>query len=134
MDKYDEMRRTFDESPYARLLGMKIEDLSEGYAKVSMRLSKEFLNWTGRAHGGLVASLADQASGCAMNSLGRTYFAVQFNIHYIASPQDGSRLVSEARAIHSGRTTGVCGISVYDDRGRIIAHATSTVVGIDRRS
>ena len=45
MADVEEMRRRFDNSPYALNMGMKLVELSKGYAKVKLELKKEFLNW-----------------------------------------------------------------------------------------
>ena len=133
MDRYQELRRVFDESPYARLLGMHVEDLSEGYARVRMAMQPAYLNFAGRAHGGLVASLADQAFACATNTLPHTYFAVQFNINFVAAPSENGVLVAEGRVVHGGRSIAVCEMIVREEDNRLIARATGTVAAMERR-
>ena len=68
MADINEMRKKFDESPCAVYLGMKLVDLSKGYAKVKMELKKEHLNWENMIHGGIVTTVLDQAFGCACNT------------------------------------------------------------------
>lgn len=133
VDSFEELRRIFDESPYARLLGMRVEDLSEGYARVSMAMQSAYLNFAGRAHGGLVASLADQAFACATNTLPRTYFAVQLNLNFIAAPSETCTLVAEARVVHPGRSIAVCEMTVREEEDRLIARATGTVAAMERK-
>ena len=46
-----------------RLMDMKVEEASPGYAKVSMPLADKVKNGMGMAHGGTIFSLADIAFG-----------------------------------------------------------------------
>ncbi len=126
------LRRRFDESAYAALLGMRVVELAPGYAKVELRLGKQFANFAGLIHGGLIMSLADHAFGCALNTLDRLYVAVQFNIHFLSSAPAGQTLVAEGKVVHAGRTAGTGEMSVRDAAGRLIALATGAVVALDR--
>lgn len=128
------LRQRFDESPYAKLIGARVVELSPGYAKVQLRVSTRFTNFAGLTHGGLVMSLADHAFGCALNTLDRVYVAVQFNIHLLGAAPAGALLLAEGRVVHAGRTAGVGEMSVRDGEGRLVALATGTVVALDREA
>jgi len=129
---YDELRQRFDASPYAVLLGMRVVALARGYARLELRVRPEFANFAGLTHGGLLMSLADHAFGCALNTLGRTYVAVQFNIHFLGTATDGELLVAEGRVVHAGRTSGLGEMEVRNGGGRLVARATGTVVAFAR--
>ena len=64
----EELRAKAKKEPIASFLGMKLVELSKGYAKVKLELKKEFLNWENMIHGGVIATLLDQAFGCACNT------------------------------------------------------------------
>ncbi len=130
-ERYEELRRKFDESPYSALLGLKLVDLSEGYALVEMKISPQFDNWAGMTHGGAIMSLADQAFGCALNTLDRLYVAVQFNINLLSAPKPGDTVMAEGRVTHAGRRLGAAAMIVRDSRERVIARATGTVMAIE---
>lgn len=124
------LRERFDGAPYSRLLGMRLLELSEGYARVEVTLLPEFANFAGLVHGGLLMSLADQAFGCALNTLDRLYVATQFNIHLLGGAAWGETIVAEGRVRHAGRTTGLGEMSVRTASGRLIALATGAVVAL----
>ncbi len=126
------LRRRFDESAYAALLGMQVVELAPGYAKVELRLGTQFANFAGLTHGGLVMSLADHAFGCALNTLDRLYVAVQFNIHFLGAAPAGETLIAEGKVVHAGRTAGLGEMSVRDSTGRLVALATGSVVALER--
>ncbi|MDA8218099.1 MAG: PaaI family thioesterase [Dehalococcoidales bacterium] len=129
---YQALRARFDDSPYARLLGMRLVELAHGYAKVELEVSSQFANFAGLPHGGVLMSLADHAFGCALNTLGRTYVAVQFNMHLLGAPTPGSLIQAEARVVHAGRTMGMAEMAVRYPDGRLLASATGTVVALQR--
>jgi len=132
-EKFAGLAKSFDESPYAATLGMKLVELGEGYARVSLEVTRAHDNWDGVTHGGLVMSLADQAFGCSVNTLGRRYVALQLNIHFLAACNAPQSLVAEGRVIHAGRRAGVAEMLVRDEQERLIARASGTVIGLEER-
>jgi acyl-CoA thioesterase len=126
-----DLRRLFDESPYAKLLGMRVVDLSEGRATVQLPVRDDFANFAGLTHGGLLMSLADHAFGCALNTLDRTYVAVQFNLNFVGRAAVGDTLLAEGRVLRAGRSTGHGEMVVRDQRGNLVAEALGAVVALD---
>jgi acyl-CoA thioesterase len=133
MIEIEEMRQRFDNSPHALSLGMKLVELSQGYAKVKLELKKEFLNWDNMIHGGVIASLLDQAFGCSLNTLENIYVAVQLNINYLSAAPVGETIYAESRVLHAGKKLGVSEMTVVDSRGKTIARATGTTVSMGAR-
>jgi len=133
MPDIEEMRKRFDNSPHALSMGMKLVELSKGYAKVKLELRKEFLNWDNIIHGGVIASVLDQAFGCSLNTLDNIYVAVQLNINYLASAPVGETLYAESKVIHAGKKLGVSEMTVVDSKGKTIARATGTTVSMGER-
>ena len=129
----NDMRRKFDDSPYALNMGMKLVELSKGYAKVRLELKKEFLNWENMIHGGVIASVLDQAFGCSLNTLENVYVAVQLNINYLSAAPVGETIYAESRVLHAGKKLGVSEMTVVDSKGKTIARATGTTVSMGER-
>jgi uncharacterized protein (TIGR00369 family) len=133
MADVEEMRKRFDNSPYALNMGMKLVELSKGYAKVKLELKKEFLNWENMIHGGVIASVLDQAFGCSLNTLDYIYVAVQLNINYLTAAPVGETIYAESKVIHAGKKLGVSEMTVVDSKGKTIARATGTTVSLGER-
>jgi len=76
----------FNRSEFAVLLGMRILDACDGYARVEMDCAGK-LNPDAVAHGGAIFSLADQAFGIAANCTGVHRVAVSVHIQYLAPAQ-----------------------------------------------
>lgn len=120
-------------SPYARLLGISVEELSAGYARATLTVRQEHCGWHGGLHGGLIISLADHTWGAACNTTdGRLHVAVELNTHIIDAADVGEKLVAEARVLHAGKTTDMAEITVRDGSGKLIALATGTTVALEK--
>ena len=125
-------RKLFDSSPYALCLGMKLVELTTGYAKVEMKLKDEFRNWDGRIQGGVIVSLLDQAFGAALNTLDRVYVAVQLNVNFLTAPE-GDTIYAESTVLHRGKSLGVSEMVVTDSGGKTVARGLGTTIAIGDR-
>ena len=77
------LKQRLEKDSYANFLGIKLEEIREGYAKVHLKIEKKFCNFLGYVHGGLIFSLADQAFAAASNSKEKVSVALQMNINYV---------------------------------------------------
>ncbi|MGH1564434.1 hydroxyphenylacetyl-CoA thioesterase PaaI [Mumia sp. DW29H23] len=80
----------------SRALGMRLEELGEGRARVAMEVRADMVNGHDLCHGGLVASLADSAFALACNSYGEVTVAAGFDITFLEPARLGDTLVAEA--------------------------------------
>ncbi len=92
---------TFNQSEFAVLLGMRVVDAHDGYARVEMDCTGK-LNPDAVAHGGAIFSLADQAFGIAANCTGIHRVAVSVHIQYLA-PAKGALVAVAHRVEDNGR-------------------------------
>ena len=116
--------------PIATLLGMDVESIGDGQASFVLRPDDRMLNPIGSIHGGIAATLLDSCMGCAVHTTlpaGAGYTTAQLNLHYLRSMQPG---MGEVRAIgtvlHRGRKQSTAEGKLFDDQGRLLAHATTT--------
>ena len=127
-DSLVEWRAKESKEPIASFLGMRLVELSPGYARVVMKLTSEHQNFNGMIFGGIVMSVADQAFAYATNSLVSPSLASQFNIYLIAGANVGDELTAECRVVKSGRRIGISEITVTNQDEKLIAKATGTTV------
>ena len=130
-DNLAELRAKEAREPIASFLGMRLLDLSPGYARVAMKLTAEHENFNGMVFGGIVMAVADQAFAYATNSLVSPSIATQFNIHLIAGASVGDELTAECRVLKSGRRIGISEMIVTKQGGKLIAKATGTTVVVN---
>ena len=96
---------------FGELLGIKVIDVKSGYAKISLKITKNHLNFSGFVHGGVIFSLADCAFAEASN-FDSPAVAVQVNINYIRPAAEGDTLTAEATRISDGKTFALFNITV----------------------
>jgi acyl-CoA thioesterase len=91
----------FDTSEFACLLGMKVLEATDGFARVAMECSGK-KNLHAVAHGGAIFALADQAFGMAANCGEADRVAVSVHIQYIA-PASGPLVAVAEKVADNGR-------------------------------
>ena len=99
-----------------------------GQAEIRMPVTGDIVQGGGMVAGGILATLADEAMAHAvLSSLDENMRAVtsEMNIRYLrgASPQDGGKLVAQARVVRMGKHICVTEAQVSDDRNRLLATA-----------
>ena len=67
-------------NPYAKRLGIVVQEIGPGYARVTKTVEPEDCNPIGKTHGGVYFSMADTACGSAAASYG--YLAVTVSSQY----------------------------------------------------
>lgn len=123
----EDFKERVRKDPFGRFLGIKVDEVEPGYARAHLRVRKEFQNFSGYIHGGLIFSLADQAFAAASNSLERLALGLQMSINYLSAPVIGDGLIAEAHQIHSGKKISVYRIKVKNSSGKLVADCQGTV-------
>jgi len=114
-------RTMFERDPTSRSLGMKLEEIRPGYARMSMTVRDDMLNGHASCHGGYIFMLADSAFAFACNSHNVNTVGAGCTIDYLAPGRPGDVLVAEAVEQALQGKTGVYDVSVTDQDGRKIA-------------
>jgi len=122
------LRAKAEAEPIASFLNMRLVELSEGYARVAMKLKPEYVNFNGMVFGGVIMSLADQAFAYGTNSVITPNVASQFNIHFVASADVEDELTAECRVVKTGRRVCISEMTVTNQAGKLIAKATGTTI------
>lgn len=121
----EEVRKLFENDRFATENGMEVEEIGDGYAKCSLRLSGRHRNAMGAVMGGVSFTLADFAFAVAANWRKAGTVSLSSNITYLGGAK-GERLVAEAVRVKEGRSTGYYQVSVQDDLGNPVAAVTVT--------
>lgn len=116
--------------PIGQLIGMKIVDFGPGTAIFEMEATGRHANPMGTLHGGILCDIADGAMGMAWASEleeGETFTTLELKINFL-KPVWNAHLRAEGRVIRRGRTVGLVECDVRDEKGDLVAHATSTLM------
>jgi acyl-CoA thioesterase len=124
--------KQIEKEPFSKKFGLKLVDVQEGYARVEMCFTQDLENMFGMAHGGAIFSLIDAAFEIASNSHGTMAVALNMNINYLASPEKGILLISEAKEINRTKKTAVYNIEVRDEKNKLIASCQSIVYRLEK--
>ena len=114
--------------PIARLIGFDIASVKPGEAVIEFQATEAHANPMGTLHGGVLCDIADAAMGLAYAANlgeGETFTTLELKINFL-KPIWKARLHAVARVIKQGRTTGFVECDVTDDKGSLVARATST--------
>jgi acyl-CoA thioesterase len=105
----------------SRWLGMKLQEVRAGYAKLAMRVTENMVNGQKVCHGGLIFSLADSSFGFACNTHNQHALAANCSIDFLAPAHLGDELTAEAQeSAHAGRTR-IYDVRVTNQDGDLIA-------------
>jgi acyl-CoA thioesterase len=102
-------------------LGIKLEAIERGYAKMSMRVRADMLNGHNICHGGFVFTLADSTFAFACNSYNHITVAAGASIEFLAPAYQDEVLTAEAREQNLSGRTGFYDVTVTNQRGERIA-------------
>ncbi len=125
-----ELRAKAETEPIAAFLGMRLLEMSEGYARVAMKLRPEYSNFIGLVFGGIVMAVADEAFAYATNSVITPNVASQFNMHLIAGADVNDELIAECRVVKAGKRVCISEMKVTNQDDKLIASATGTTIPI----
>jgi acyl-CoA thioesterase len=123
----DPLFRKISQDPFAKSMGIELQELRPGYSRVAMTLTPEMVNFHGTPHGGAIFSLADAAFAAAGNSHGQAAVALSMTIQYLAAAEPGTRLIAEAQELRKGNRTGFYQITVKAEAGDLVAVCQAVV-------
>jgi acyl-CoA thioesterase len=105
--------------------GLKLEEVREDYARVSMVVRADMLNGHGLAHGGMIFALADSAFAYVCNGGNDASVAAQASIVFLDKVKEGETLVAEATEVAREGRAGVTRVAVrVAEDGRTVAEFT----------
>jgi acyl-CoA thioesterase len=93
-------------------LGMRLDELGPGEARVSMVVRPDMVNGHDLCHGGLIASLADSAFALACNSRAPVTVAAGFAVDFLAPARLGQVLEAHAREVALRGRSGLYDVTV----------------------
>ena len=105
----------------AQALGMQIEAVGPGHARLTMKVRSDMVNGHHICHGGLIFALADTAFASACNAYNQNTVASACHIDFLAPGMEHDTLTADAKERSLGRRTGVYDVTVSNSAGKAIA-------------
>ncbi len=115
--------------PFVGQLGIKVERLDAGSARLRVPFRDDFLRPGGTISGPVLMGAADLAVyGAVLSLIGPVELAVTTNlsINFLRRPHPGD-VIAEARILKLGKRLAVGEVEIYlDGEGEMVAHVTAT--------
>ena|SRR6185503_20084654 len=132
-DLYDIMQRALKDpkgldAPIARLVGWTMTEILPGRCTMELDTDERLANPMGTLHGGVLCDLADAAMGIAYASeleRGETFTTLELKINFM-KPVWRAHLRAVGKVVKRGKTVGLVECDVLDDKGSLVARASST--------
>ena len=119
-------------NPYAKLLGMRLVDLSLDEAVIEVEMRDELRQPSGVLHGGATASLIDTAMAFAVITRlaeGERASTIDLTVHYLRPHTEG-KFTCTGRVVRAGKRIFTVSADVVNESGKLIATAISTYTRI----
>ena len=123
-------RETFEFTrniPFSEHLGIKVDALEKGIARLSMVVKPEFMTSWGTAHGGSILSLLDITLSMSARTLydpPRSVMTIDLSTQFISTAT--GLLRAEGRVMKAGKSTIFCEGEARDEKGELVAKAIGT--------
>ncbi len=124
-EQLDRLASYFDEEvTFSKHIKVKVEEVEPGRAVLYIDAGEIHLNGNGTLHGGVYASLMDNAMGLSVSSLvGLRTATTQMNVHFLGAVREG-RITCRSEVIHRTRRTATAEAHVYDGEENLVAMGT----------
>ena len=112
----------------AKLIGFDLVSVNPGEAVIEFQATEAHANPMGTLHGGVLCDIADAAMGIAYSSNleeGESFTTLELKINFL-KPIWKARLLAVGRVVKQGRTVGLVECDIADEKGNLVARATST--------
>ena len=122
-------------APIGKLLGLKLLQAENGMAVVEFVADERYANPMGTLTGGLSSLIADVAMGFAYSTTlaaDESFTAVELKINFLR-PVWKATLRANARVVHAGKLVGLVECDILDERQRLVARASSTMMTLRGR-
>ena len=120
----------FPPPPIAQTLGFRLVEVDKGLAVFAIEPNEYLYNPIGSVHGGVYATLLDSAAGCAVHTTlaeGVGYTSLDLAVKFLRGmTPDGGEVRAIGTVTHSGRRTALAEARMVDEKGRLLATATSS--------
>lgn len=109
-----------ERDPTVARLGIRLDAVAPGFARLSLTVAPDMLNSLGNCHGGTSFTLADVAFAVACSSTNRAGVGAHCAIDYLRPARLGDVLTATAVVGHQGNSASLVDVEVTDQHGRRI--------------
>ena len=124
-EQLDHLARYFNEEvTFSKHIGARVEEVEPGRSVISIDVEDIHLNGAGTLHGGVYASLIDNAMGLSVLALvGVRTATIEMNVHFLGAVSEG-RITCQSEVVHRTRRTATAEAKVRDSGNNLVAMGT----------
>ena len=133
-EQLDQLARYFNEEvTFSRHIGARVEEVEPGRSVISIDVEDIHLNGAGTLHGGVYASLIDNAMGLSVLALvGVRTATIEMNVHFLGAVSEG-RITCQSEVVHRTRRTATVEAKVRDSEENLVAMGTGAFRVFEKR-
>ena len=135
-DRMRLIREKFESNHFPCSLGIELDSIEPGRARLSLDVKQKHLQLAGIMHGGAIATLIDTAVAFAIvgaSEPGARFTTIEMKVNYLSPIREG-RVTADATLIRDGRRIVVADCDVHDSGGKLAAKGLLTYMRLDERS
>jgi len=115
------VQKMMDNDAFSQWLGIEVEEIKEGYCRLTMTVRKEMLNGFHILHGGVTFALADSCFAFASNSRGQLSVSLQASISFPNTSKEGDVLIAESKELSLSRSSATFDIEIRNRQSNEVA-------------
>lgn len=131
-DQIKRISAALEQVPFAKLLGIELEEIDSGVATLAMEVRAELKQNNGVVHGGAIAALIDTAAAFAVISVlsvDERATTVDLTVNYLRPLRSG-RTRAFAKVVKAGRRVLAVSVEMTDEAGKVAATALTTYIKV----
>ena len=101
------------------------------HAVFCLNIRPESKNSYGIVHGGAIYAMADNATGFAAHTDGRSYVTQTSALHFLRNQSEGE-IRADARVRHRGHSTCLIAVDILGEQGKLLATGEFTFFCVDK--
>jgi uncharacterized protein (TIGR00369 family) len=111
-------------------IGMRLHiELGDGTARTSWIVGDDYVGWSDKAHGGIIATLLDEVMAWAPSSFDSWAVTAEMTVRYRSPASPGEELVAEGRVVERRRRIYEVRGEVRTAEGRLVAEGSGRYLG-----
>lgn len=129
------IREKFETNTFPRSLGIELDSIENGRARLSLEVTRQHLQLAGVMHGGAIATLIDTAVAFAIVGASEPdarFTTIEMKVNYLSAIREG-RVIADARLIRDGRRIVVAECDLIDSEGQLAAKGLLTYMRLTER-
>jgi uncharacterized protein (TIGR00369 family) len=121
--------------PFTRWLNGIIVAVDRGTITMQWVVREEAINAAGILHGGIQAAMLDEVMGIAVATLDHPEFhiTIDLNVTFLGRARLGDMVTGTGRVIREGKRVVNCEGELLDVNGKLMARASSNLIGPPER-